>query len=171
MCPERVLHVSHTEGLPPPRRASTGATWGLTSGFPFLSSTGLTAHAGSAPRPAAGPPCSSRTEGFHRALRGSDSLSRQTTEAARLCALALPSGSHPLLTTTFSSSLNTPLCCPRTFAHAGPQFYPGHSLQRLSFGQPFLASHLEPSRNYPLVYPVSPPSPSLECYRGTGGGI
>lgn len=46
LCPERALHVSHTEGLPPPCRASRGATWGLTPGFPFLSPTGVTAHAG-----------------------------------------------------------------------------------------------------------------------------
>jgi hypothetical protein len=52
-----------------------------------------------------------------------------------------------------------------------PQLYPGRSSQWLSFDQlALLASYLEPSRNYPLVYPVSPPSPHLECYCGTGRG-
>lgn len=76
--PKRVLRVFHTEGLPPPCRASASATWGLTPGVPF-------SHRSHGPRwlstTACGrssclSSCSSRTQGFHRALQGFDSLSR-----------------------------------------------------------------------------------------------
>lgn len=88
-------------------------------------------------------------QGFHRTLQGSNSLSRTTSEAVRLCTPALPPtplASFFPLTTTLASPLQHPTMLPQDLW--GP-----------SWPTP-LASYLELSRDYPLVYPVPPPSPS-----------
>lgn len=113
--------------------------------------------------------CSSRTEVSTEPSRAAplsaERLQRLQGSVPQLCPQAL--WHHPFLPQLTSLT-------PATYHYAAPGplhtlvphptsihnfSVPGYSSQRTSLANP-LASYLELSRNYPLVYPVSPPFPS-----------